>query len=102
MRFDEVIRFYGGNKRYDFHTSQQTGQTAPVSEVMGNVTDLGAERSMRLFGSIKQGVKIVRLIEPIAFKWAYLTIGDSSKKYRLQTATKPLKNYTLIVGEDVG
>lgn len=103
VRYSNVIRFYSeGNKKYNFQTSQSEGSPKLLLEVMGNVTDMGIDRSKNLLDSISQGTKIVRLVEPVNFKWSYLTIDDSSKKYRLRTALKPLKNYSLLVGEDVG
>jgi hypothetical protein len=69
---------------------------------MGNVTDVGADRTVRLLGSITQGVKIIRIVEPIEKKWAYLTIDDGSTKYRMRTTTIPLKNVSILVGEDIG
>lgn len=102
MRFDSVIRFYEEGKKYDFQTSQYNGSPKLLLEVMGNVTDMGVDRAYRLLGSLSQSVKVVRLTEPVDFKWSYLTIGDSPNKYRLRTAQTPLKNYSLLVGEDVG
>ncbi|WP_262350055.1 hypothetical protein [Limosilactobacillus fermentum] len=69
---------------------------------MGNVTDVGADRTVKLFGSIVQGVKVIRLVEPVNQVWAYLMIDDSPTKYRMRTTTVPLKNVTILVGEDIG
>ena len=103
MRYNSVIKFYSvGVKRYNFQTSKSEGEPKLLYEAMGNVTDLGVDRSKNLLDSIVQGAKVIRLVEPVNFKWSYLTIDDSSKKYRLRTALKPLKNYSLLVGEDVG
>ena len=103
MRYDKVIRFYSdGKKRYNFQTSKTEGEPQLLFEVMGNVTDMGVDRSKELLDSIVQGAKIIRLIEPVIVKWSYLTIDDSLKKYRMRTTVKPLKGYSMIVGEDVG
>ena len=103
VRYNNVIRFYSeGKRRYNFQTSQSEGAPVLLLEVMGNVTDMGADRSKNLLDSITQGAKVVRLVEPVDVKWSYLTIDDSPKKYRLRTVIKPLKNYSLLVGEDVG
>lgn len=103
MRYSNVIRFYSeSNKRYNFQTSRSEGSPKLLLEVMGNVTDMGVDRSKNLLDSISQGTKIVRLVEPVNFKWSYLTIDDSPKKYRLRTSMTPLKNYSLLVGEDIG
>ncbi|MCC4410510.1 hypothetical protein LMB83_00330 [Limosilactobacillus reuteri] len=103
MRFNHEINFYTEEgKHYNPLTSQTEGGPKLVDSVMGNVTDVGADRTVRLLGSIVQGVKIIRLVEPIDKKWAYLTIDDGSTKYRMRTTTIPLKNVSILVGEDIG
>lgn len=103
MRYSSVIRFYSeGKKRYDFKTSKTIGGDKLLIEKMGSVTDMGVNRSKEVLDSINQGTKIIRFVEPVDFKWSYLRIDDSPKKYRLTTSRTPLKNYSLIVGEDVG
>lgn len=103
MQFNHEINFYTEEgKHYNPLTSQTEGGPKLVDSVMGNVTDVGADRTVRLLGSIVQGVKIIRLVEPIDKKWAYLTIDDGSTKYRMRTTTIPLKNVSILVGEDIG
>lgn len=103
VRYNSVIKFYSeGVKRYNFQTSKSEGAPKLLYEAMGNVTDLGVDRSKNLLDSIVQGAKVIRLVEPVNLKWSYLIIDDSPKKYRLKTSIKPSKYFTLIVGEDVG
>lgn len=103
MRYNSVIKFYSeGVKRYNFQTSKSEGEPKLLYEAMGNVTDLGVDRSKNLLDSIVQGAKVIRLVEPVNLKWSYLTIDDSPKKYRLKTVIKPSKYFSLLVGEDVG
>lgn len=103
MRFDHEVKFYNtGKRKYNPKTSKYEGGTELIADVMANVTDVGTTRSVQLFGSIVQGVKELRLVEPINGVWAYLTIDDSPTKYRMRTTTTPLKNVSLLVGEDVG
>lgn len=103
VRFNQEIKFYSeGKRRYNPATSQYEGGTEVVADVMGNVTDVGTDRAVQLFGSIVQGVKAIRLVEPVDAIWSYLTINGGSKKYRLRNVTTPLKNISLLVGEDVG
>lgn len=103
VRYNSVIKFYSeGVKRYNFQTSKSEGYPQLLLEVMGNVTDMGVDRSKNLLDSIVQGAKVIRLVEPVTVKWSYLTIDDSPKKYRMRTVIKPLKGYSMIVGEDVG
>ena len=103
MRYNHEIKFFNeGKRKYNPVTSSYEGELELVADVMGNVTDVGADRSAKLFGSIIQGVKVVRLVEPIEKVWAYLTIDDGSTKYRMRTTTIPLKNVSILVGEDIG
>ena len=103
VRFNHEINFYTEEgKHYNPLTSQTDGGSKLVASTMGNVTDVGADRTARLLGSITQGVKIIRIVEPIEKKWAYLTIDDGSAKYRMRTTTIPLKNVSILVGEDIG
>lgn len=103
VRYNHEIKFFDeGKQKYNPVTSQYDSGSEVVADVMGNVTDVGADRSVNLFGSIVQGVKIIRIIEPIEKKWAYLTIDDGSTKYRMRTTTIPLKNVSILVGEDIG
>ncbi|MCC4369663.1 hypothetical protein [Limosilactobacillus reuteri] len=103
MRFDHEINFYTEeSKHYNPLTSQTDCGSKLVASMMGNVTDVGADRTVRLLGSITQGVKIIRIVEPIEKQWAYLTIDDGPTKYRMRTTTVPLKNVSILVGEDVG
>ncbi|MQB59176.1 hypothetical protein DN431_05105 [Lactobacillus reuteri] len=94
--------FNEGKRKYNPITSSYEGELELVADVMGNVTDVGTDRTVRLLGSITQGVKIIRIVEPIEKKWAYLTIDDGSTKYRMRTTTIPLKNVSILVGEDIG
>jgi hypothetical protein len=103
VRYNHEIKFFSEDKRhYNPITSQNEGGTGLIADVMGNVTDVGADRSTKLFGSIVQGIKVIRLVEPIDEKWAYLTIDDGKTKYRMRTTTTPLKNVSILVGEDIG
>lgn len=103
MRYNHEIKFFNeGKRKYNPVTSSYEGGSELVADVMGNVTDVGADRTVRLLGSITQGVKIIRLVEPIEKVWAYLTIDDSPTKYRMRTTTILLKNVSILVGEDIG
>lgn len=103
MRFDHEFKFYSeGKRKYNPKTSQYEGGLEVVADVMGSVTDVGADRTVELFGSVIQGVKAIRLVEPVGVAWSYLTIDDGPTKYRLRNVTQPLKNVSLLVGEDVG
>ena len=100
MRMDTKIRFYSESKRkYNPHTSKYEGGTELVDTRYANVTDVGANRSVELFGKYDQRAKTIRFSKPITASWSYLTIGHSPVKYRLNTERRPLKSVSLIVGE---
>lgn len=100
MIFDHKIKFYSESKRkYNPHTSNYEGTTELVATRYGNVTDIGTNRSVELFGKYDQQAKTIRFSEPVTVSWSYLTIDDSPVKYRLNTERHPLKGVSLIVGE---
>lgn len=100
MRMDSKISFYSDSKRrYNPHTSKYEGGTELVAIRYGNVTDVGTNRSVELFGKYDQRAKAIRFSEPVTVSWSYLTIDDSPVKYRLNTERRPLKGVSLIVGE---
>lgn len=102
MRFDHVIKFYDKSERhYDPKTHGYVGGEKLVSMLHGNVTDVGTVKSVQLFGDYKQNSLVIRLCAAPP-KWSYLTIDDGTQKYVLQTMRKPLKLFTLIVGESNG
>lgn len=77
MRYDKKIIFVtekdGG---YDPEIGEYTEPTKEKTIKRANITDLGTERSKVLFGDIKQGAKIVRLLRPYVKKWDYAFIDD--------------------------
>ena len=102
MRFDHIIKFYDKFERhYDPKTHGYVGGERLVSALHGNVTDIGTVKSVQLFGDYKQNSLVIRLYAAPP-KWSYLTIDDGTQKYVLQTMRKPLKLFTLIVGESNG
>lgn len=99
MIFDRVVKFYDSTeKHYDPKQHGYVGGDKVVSTLQANVTDVGTVKSVQLFGDFKQNSLVVRLYTAPP-KWSYLTIDGNEKKYVLQTMRKPLKGYTLIVGE---
>lgn len=97
MRFDTLVDFISeGKKRYIPEQGYSTG-TELVTSRMANVTDLGTNRSVQLFGDVDTNRKVIRLMVPVGTNWSYCKIGG--KKYRQVTATNVLKGHSMIVGE---
>ncbi|MBM6954627.1 hypothetical protein H5971_02965 [Lactobacillus coleohominis] len=103
MRMDSIVSFYSATgRKYNPHTHQYEGETKMVVELPANVTDVGTDRSVQVLGNLNANSKVVRTYEEPPAKWDYLLIDGHVTHYRLQTQRKPLKLFTLIVGEDNG
>lgn len=97
MRMDHVIRFYAQGTGYNPVTGRHDNSAKLVATIYGNVTDMGVDRAVQVFGNYNHQSKILRLESAMPKSWSYLTIdGDT---YRMQTSRKPLKGNTLIVGD---
>lgn len=100
----QIIKFYYQDENsYDPYSDEDIS-TEPklVAKRYANVTDVGTNRLVELFGKLNQNAKVVRLDSPVNELWSYLTIDDGSIQYRLEIQRQPLKGTTLIVGEDNG
>ncbi|PCS10403.1 hypothetical protein RU90_GL001324 [Lactococcus lactis subsp. hordniae] len=64
---------------------------------MANITDLGTERSKVLFGDVKQGAKVVRLLRPYLKNWDFVLIGND--KYKIVTGRQLRLKNTFILQE---
>ena len=99
MRMNHVIRFYTQNTGYNPATGRHDNSAKLVATIYANVTDMGVDRSVQVFGNYNHQSKILRLESAMPKSWAYLTIDGDTAKYRMQTSRKPLKGDTLIVGD---
>lgn len=74
-------------------------EAEPIKTVTtATITDLGTTRSVEIFGDIKQGAKVIRLMPLFVlpdFDW----IEFDGKKWELVTDRQPDKFHTLIVRE---
>ena len=103
MIFDRYVTFHDkSNRKYDPKQHKYVGDDTKVVKLRANVTDLGTEKSVQLFGDYKHRALVIRLTKDPPEKWSYLTLDGDSKKYVLNTMRTPLKYYTLIVGESDG
>ena len=95
MRFDTLVSFYSENqKHYDPSTHGYL-----LGSCMANVTDIGTNRAVQLFGKFDVNSLVIRVSELPYQNWAFITVGNSDTKYRLQTMRQTQKMTTLIVGE---
>ncbi|MGM8139849.1 hypothetical protein [Enterococcus italicus] len=74
-------------------------ESEPVKTVTtATITDLGTTRSVEIFGDIKQGAKVIRLM-PLFILPDFDWIEFGGKKWELVTDREPDKFRTLIVRE---
>lgn len=100
MRFPYDIQFYSKiTEHYDPKVGDYVGGPELVGEEIANITETGTETSVKDFGDITTKNIVIRLVNDIDYKWAYLTVNGLEQKYKPITTRKPLKNNTLIVGE---
>lgn len=94
MRFDTKINFYAQGK-YE----PKIGYTDDklVDTVLANVTSVGLETSIKLFGKLSIDKKIARLQRPVKKVWTYCVINDT--KYSPDTVLNGLKSLTLVLSE---
>lgn len=100
MRFDTLVSFYDeSRKHYDPSTHGYVGGIDFLGSCMANVTDIGTNRAIQLFGKFDVNSLVIRVPELPYQNWAFVTVGNSETKYRLQTMRQTQKMATLIVGE---
>lgn len=103
MRYDKKIVFVVENEgKYDPEIGEYEDPVITKHKKLANVTDLGTDRSVALFGDIAQGAKVVRLLRPYLQKWDYVLIADefgAIKKFKITTTRSLRAKNTFIVKE---
>lgn len=75
MRYNKLITFvYEVEGKRNPETGEYDEPTKTETKQRANVTDLGTDRSVKLFGSILEGAKVVRLLRPFNKPWDYVLI----------------------------
>lgn len=102
MRYNTEIFFVkeGAGSHYDPDLGEWVDEEPTCTATSANVTDLGTNRSVALFGSIKQGAKVIRT-QPLFLIPEWDTVEIDGKSYQLTTARQPLNRNSLIVEEVV-
>lgn len=76
MKYNEPVIFIKETgSKYNPDTGVYDEPIKHKNKKRANVTDLGTDRSVKLFGDIKEGAKVVRLLRPYNKAWDYLIIG---------------------------
>lgn len=100
MRYSDVVTFHTkSGDVYNPDTGEYDTGNDAQTELYANVTDIGTNQQMQLFGALNANTKTVRLRNGIPEQWDYLTIGDGDVEYALKTIVKTQKGTSLIVGE---
>lgn len=106
MRYDTEVNFVvEKDEYYDPVLSIHVDGTKEETKLRANVTDLGTDRSKVLFGDIKQGAKVIRLLRPYTKKWDYVLIYNKltkeTQKFEIVTERNLRLKNTFIVQEVV-
>ena len=104
MRYDTEITFViekAGD--CDPELGEYAEPTLIKESKLANVTDLGTDRSKTLFGDIKQGAKVIRLLRPYINEWDYVLIFNKlrrkTEKFEIITERNLQLKNTFIVQE---
>lgn len=100
MRYDTEVHFIRKSEkdRYDAETGEWVSNDPTVTTTEANVTDLGTESSIKVFGDIKQGAKVIRT-QPLFVIPEWDTVKINEVSYKLLTSRIPLCRNSLVVQE---
>lgn len=97
MIYDTEVQFIQKvNSHYDPVLGEYVEEVPQINAYLANVTDLGLERSQKLFGEVKQGRKVIRLLPFQTFP-DFDVIEIDGARYVEETLISPLKRPSLIV-----
>lgn len=98
MRTDTPIYFQTVKKgRYDENTGNYAPETVTEVKQYASVTDSGLETMQLVYGGLKQGSKIIRLLNHYDEPFDRIRIG--LKKYRVDMSRKLRAKHTFVVSE---
>lgn len=100
MRYLDEVTFI--KESPDSHYDPDLGEWVekePIRAVFSaNITDIGTDRSAKIFGDIKQGAKVMRMM-PLFTMPEYDYIEFDNKKWTLTTYRNPSERNTFILQE---
>lgn len=80
MRYDKKIIFVNREEgKYNPDLGEYEDDKDVETVKRANVTDLGIDRSVALFGSVEEGAKVIRLLRHYKDDWNFILIDG--KKY---------------------
>lgn len=100
MRFTDEIIFIkrSSDSKYDPDLVEWIEGEAERTLTNANVTDMGADRSVTVFGSVKEGAKVIRT-QPLFSIPEFDYIEFEGKAWQVTTARNPSFRNSLIVQE---
>lgn len=100
MRYDTSITFIkdSTDSHYDPELGEWVDGEAKRTGTVANVTDLGTERSVKVFGDVREGAKVIRTM-PLFSLPEFDHIEIDGKTFKETTARNPSGRHSLIVQE---
>lgn len=100
MRYTDEITFVkeSSESHYDPNLGEYVEGEPFKTITTANVTDLGTERSVKLFGDIRQGALVIRTM-PLFSLPEFDHIEIDGKTFKETTARNPSGRHSLIVQE---
>ena len=98
---DEITFVKKGKSKYDPNQGKHVElEPSERTVTTANVTEIGSETSVTLFGSIKEGALVIRTM-PLFFAPVWDLIEYEGKTYQLTKEQHPSDRHTIIVREVV-
>ncbi|EHG8746810.1 hypothetical protein J6E82_002026 [Enterococcus faecium] len=100
MRFTDEIIFVkrSSDSKYDPDLGEWVEGKPERTRTEANVTDIGTDRSVTVFGSVKEGAKVIRT-QPLFSIPEFDYIEFEGKTWQITTARNPSFRNSLIVQE---
>lgn len=100
MRYTDEITFVkeSSESHYDPESGELINGEPVQTSALVNVTDLGTERSVKVFGDVREGAKVIRTM-PLFPLPEFDHIEIDGKTFKETTARNPSGRHSLIVQE---
>ena len=100
MRYLDEVTFIktSSDSHYDPDLGEWVEKEPSRTVFSANITDIGTDRSVKIFGDIKQGAKVMRTM-PLFVIPDYDYISFDGKKWGLTTSRNPSERNTFILQE---
>lgn len=100
MRYLDEVTFIkeSSDSHYDPDLGEWVEKEPARTVFSANITDIGTDRSAKIFGDIKQGAKVMRMM-PLFMMPEYDYIEFDNKKWDLMTYRNPSERNTFILQE---